>query len=70
MLDQDSLIDLVRSIKEGDYASLDEADAAVDRLVENVIDPFALDYIFQKEYDHLTPEEIVEKILAYKPILL
>ena len=37
------------------------------KLEQNVIDPDISDYIY---YDDLTPEQIVDKALAYKPILL
>lgn len=36
-------------------------------LTQSVIDPQVTDYIY---YDNKTPEEIVDKALAYKPIQL
>ena len=36
-------------------------------LEKGVLDPYVTDYIF---YDDLTPEEIADKALAYKPIEL
>ncbi len=37
------------------------------KLEQNVIDPYISDYIY---YDDLTPEQIIDKALAYKPIFL
>ncbi|QJB35058.1 hypothetical protein HF324_28505 [Chitinophaga oryzae] len=44
-----------------------EQDRLLDLLIQNVPDPNIANYIF---YDDLTPEEIVDKALAYKPIQL
>lgn len=70
MFSHDELLKLVKKIKEGSYFSEREADADIETLNENVLAPFAIDYIFQKEYDDLSPEEIVDKIMEYKPIRL
>ena len=35
--------------------------------IENVIDPEVSNYIF---YEENTPEEVIDKALAYKPIIL
>lgn len=37
---------------------------------KNVPDPNASDYLTQPEYDDLSPEQIVDKALSYKPIQL
>jgi len=37
---------------------------------KNVPDPNACDYLTQPEYDELSPEQIVDKALSYKPIQL
>lgn len=47
--------------------SEEEVDALIDLLEQNVIDPYVADYIF---YEENTPEEVVDKALAYKPIYL
>jgi len=70
MLDRDELLVLVTKIQEGSYSSEEEADADIARLTENVVDPAAMDYLFQKEYEHLSPEQIVDKILNYQPVRL
>ncbi len=45
----------------------EENDQLLVRLLENVLDPEAANYIF---YDNLLPEEVVDKVLSYKPIQL
>jgi len=70
MLDRDELLVLVTKIQEGSYPSEEEADADMERLTENVADPAAMDYLFEKQYEHLSPERIVERILSYRPVRL
>ena len=45
-----------------------------DRIVEKIEilspDPAIVSYIFGKEYEHLTIDEIIEKAFSYKPICL
>ena len=53
--------------RECKYASEAEADRDIMLLEKGVIDPYISDYIF---YDNLTPEEIADKALSYKPIQL
>jgi len=45
----------------------EEVDNMIDILEKNVIDPEVTNYIF---YEENTPEEVVDKALAYKPIIL
>lgn len=42
----------------------------IDILEDNVLDPKVIDYIYGKEYQDLTPEQIVDKALSYKSFLL
>jgi len=42
----------------------------VEQFLENVADPAAANYIFDLAYEDLSAEEIVEKALAYKPVIL
>ena len=44
-----------------------EIDEMIKLLKKNVIDPEVTNYIF---YEENTPEEVVDKALAYKPIIL
>ena len=60
------LIKIVDRIMKCD-GSEEEVDALIDLLEQNVIDPYVADYIF---YEENTPEEVVDKALAYKPIYL
>lgn len=69
MLSREELIALVTKIQEGLYPS-EAADADIEILTKNVIDPAAIDYLFQKEYENLSPEQIADKILSYQPIRL
>lgn len=65
-LTREELVELVRKIMkcEGTEAQIDEM---IDVLEQNVLDPEVTDYIF---WDDNTPEEVVDKALAYKPIAL
>ena len=68
-MNRTDLIQLVEKIQaaEGTEAEIDNL---IDTFLENVPDPNAADYIFQKEYENLTIEEIVDKALSYKPFML
>ena len=44
-----------------------EIDEMIELLERNVTDPEVTNYIF---YEENTPEEVVDKALAYKPIIL
>lgn len=60
------LIELVKRIRSGEGTE-EEQDNLIEIFLENVPDPNATDYIFELEYEDLTPEQIVEKALNYKP---
>lgn len=60
------LIELVRRIMEAE-GSEKELDEAINMLIQNTNDPNVVDLIFHND---LTPTEVVEKALAYKPIIL
>lgn len=64
---RDELLELVTRITECKYSSEEEADNDIQKLRDNVMDPYASDHIF---YADMTPEQIVDKILSYKPIIL
>lgn len=62
----DKLVDLVRKIiNPKDYEDY-EIDLMVQMLCDAVIDPKITDYIFR---DDMTPEQVVNKALSYKPII-
>jgi uncharacterized protein YukJ len=44
-----------------------EIDKMIELLMQNVTDPEISNYIF---YEENSPEEVVDKALAYKPIIL
>ncbi len=68
-MSREELINLVRKIQSGDGTE-EELDKIDNILVQNLSDPNISDYIFSKEYEHLTAEEIVEKALLYRITLL
>lgn len=51
----------------GIYKKIDCTPRPPERLMKNVPDPRVTNHIF---YADLTPEEVVDKALAYKPIQL
>lgn len=64
---RDQIIDLINQILDVDNHSEEEIDRLVEKLKSGVIDPNISDYIF---WDDLTPEQIADKALSYKPICL
>ncbi|HIH2744409.1 TPA: hypothetical protein ACYLN4_000060 [Burkholderia lata] len=69
-MNRDELIVLVRRMRGSNYTSDEEAENDVEILNKNVLDPYAMNYIFQKEYEDMSLEEVVDKILSYRPIQL
>jgi len=69
VINRDELINLVIKIVSFD-GSEEEIDDLINLFLNNVPDPNALAYLHGKEYEHLTPEQIVDKALSYKPFLL
>ena len=65
-LTRDELIILVERIQKC-QGSEKEIDKMIELLKRNVTDPEVTNYIF---YEENTPEEVVDKALAYKPIIL
>ena len=63
---REEMIALVEKIKKC-QGSEKEIDEMIELLERNVSDPEVTNYIFYKEN---TPEEVVDKALAYKPIFL
>jgi len=68
-LSREELISLVTDICNANFETEEERGEALDLFEANVPDPEATGLIFHHEPD-LTPEEIVEKALSYKPICL
>ncbi|HAH18838.1 MAG TPA: hypothetical protein DCL29_07530 [Eubacterium sp.] len=65
-MSREELIELVKKIMKCEGTE-EEVDNMIDILEKNVINPEVTNYIF---YEENTPEEVVDKALAYKPIIL
>jgi hypothetical protein len=65
-MSRDELIKLILKIQRNEGTE-EEADADIELLVNSVLDPEAVDYIFQHEW---TAEFIADKIISYAPIVL
>ena len=65
-MSKEELIELVEKIMKCEGTE-EEVDNMIAVLKKNVIDPDVTNYIF---YEENTPEEVVKKALAYKPIIL
>lgn len=63
------LIELVKKIRAGKFETEEERSEMLEIFESNVPDPEASDLIYYHK-PRLTPEEIVEKALAYKPIII
>lgn len=68
-LNKVELIELVRKIIKVD-GSEQEIDEMINILEKNVPHPYISDLIFYPQKDKVTPEEIIEEALNYKPINL
>jgi hypothetical protein len=68
-LSKDQLIELVKKICEAEFDSEAQRSEWLQLFMYNVPDPEAPNLIFYHKPE-LTPEEIVEKALSYKPICL
>ena len=65
-MDRVELIRLVERIMRCEGTE-EEQDDLLELLEKNILDPQVSNYIF---YEENTPEEVVDKALAYKPIIL
>ena len=68
-LSKQELIELVTKIRNVDFKTEEEGDELIELFEYNIIHPEGYGLIFHHK-PRLTPEEIVEKALAYKPIEL
>ena len=66
-MSKEQMIEIVRKLQNCAYKTEAETDKAIEELKKAVIDHKITDYIF---FDNLTPEEIVDKAISYKPIIL
>ena len=65
MLEKKELIDLIEQIK--NFEGTEEEDVLLEKLQNLVLDPEISDYIY---WTDMSSEEIADKVLAYKPIIL
>ncbi|GAA2091179.1 hypothetical protein GCM10009801_56690 [Streptomyces albiaxialis] len=66
---RDELIALVRALATGALGTEAEEDAALDTLRARVPHPRVADLVFHRD-PPLTPEEIVDRAMAYRPVVL
>lgn len=66
VMSREKLIALVSKIMRCEGTE-EEVDNMIELLRNNVVDPYVTDYIY---YEENTPEEVVDKALAYEPIIL
>lgn len=67
MLSREEIIDLIKEITDVSGKTEEQIDGLLEKLQNGVLDPEISDYIF---WSDMTPEEIADKALEYKPILL
>lgn len=67
-LNRNEILQLVERICDADFKTEEEYNQAILLFVDSVPDPEAADLIFHHNPE-LTPEEIVDKALSYKPII-
>lgn len=69
-LNREELILLAGRIIKAEGETEEENDSLLDQFLDNVPDPNAANYFYDIAYEDLSAEEIVDKVLAYKPIQL
>lgn len=67
LLSKDEIINLIEEITKCGNKSEEEIVGLIEKLEQGVLDPQISDYIFWSE---MSPEEIADKALRYKPIEL
>lgn len=67
LLTREQIIGLINKILDVEKYTEEEIDAFLDALEKGVMDPCISNYIY---WDELTPEEIADRVLSYKPIYL
>lgn len=67
ILDRNRIIELVGMIRKWDFSSEEETIATMIELEEGVPDPEVANYV---HLTSMTPAEIADKVLGYKPIQL
>lgn len=67
LLSREEIIDLIEEITDISGKTEEQIDELLKKLESGVLDPEISDYIF---WSNMSPEEIADKALSYKPILL
>ncbi len=67
MLSKEEIICLIKEITDVSGKTEEQVECLIENLKKGVTDPQISDYIF---WSDMTPEEIADKVLSYKPILL
>lgn len=67
LLSREEIIDLIEEITDISGKTEEQIDSLLKKLKSGVLDPEISDYIF---WSNMSPEEIADKALSYKPILL
>ncbi len=69
LTEKEDIINLIQKIKDDNFNSEKESDQAIILLEQSVIDPNVTEIIFWSK-EEMTAEEIYEKAISYKPIVL
>jgi hypothetical protein len=70
-LTKEELLEVVTKLYNVDYDTEEEGDELMDLFKENIpYQDIIYELMYSKQNEHLTPEEIVEKALAYKPVII
>ncbi len=67
LFSREEIIGLIKEITDVSGKTEEQIDSLIENLEKGVTDPQISDYIF---WSDMTPEEIANKVLSYKPILL
>lgn len=67
MLSREEIIDLIKEITDVSGKTEEQIDGLLEKLENGVVDPQISNYVF---WSDMTPKEIADKVLKYKPILL
>ena len=67
---RDELLRLIVRLQSASHASEAEQDADIERLRLLSPDPMVMDLLFDQAHEQMTPAQMVDRILAYRPIRL
>ena len=67
---RDELLQLIVRLQSASHASEAEQDADIERLRLLSPEPMVMDLLFDQAHEQMTPAQMVDRILAYRPIRL